>query len=214
MLDWREVDDPELTDAKKREILLKILYPRKHGAARIGLSGRRRPMRLQPARVMGDEDEGDGDAEYAEMPKFAVSHEGWLHVKIGKLNRSDKLYLSLKQGTLTVFVDHESLTPVLSYNMAVCSLQPDGNKLVVTRREKLYKHKVRSIREIGRRIKGPLWGTDCVVLESEGAPDILKKWADRLDESISEAKLVDAYKMQVNLDGDEEDGPVNQKVAQ
>ena len=37
---------------------------------------------------MGDADaDGDGDAEYAEMPKFAVSHEGWLHVKIGKMNR-------------------------------------------------------------------------------------------------------------------------------
>ena len=42
-----------------------------------------------------------------------------------------------------------------------------------------------------------MWGTDCVVLESEGASDVLRKWADRLDESISEAKLVDAYKMQV-----------------
>jgi len=115
---------------------------------------------------------------------------------------------------MTVFMDHESLAPVLSYNMAVCTLQPDAGKLVVTRREKLYKHKVRSIREIGRRIKGPLWGTDCVVLESEGATDVLKKWADKLDESISEAKLVDAYKMQVNLDGDEEEGPVNQKIAQ
>jgi len=213
MLDWKEVDDPELTDVKKREILLKILYPKKHGAARIGLSGRRRPMRLQPARVMGDGDD-DGGAEYAEMPKFAVSHEGWLHVKIGKLNRAEKLYLSLKQGTLTVFVDHESLTPVLSYNLAVCALKQEDGKLVVTRREKLYKHKVRSIREIGRRIKGPLWGTDCVVLESEGVPDVLKKWGDKLDESISEAKLVDAYKMQVNLDGEDEDGPVNQKVAQ
>jgi len=215
MLDWKEMDDPELTDAKKREILLKILYPRKHGAARIGLSGRRRPMRLQPARVMGDTDEMGGDAEYAEMPRFAVSHEGWLNVKIGKLNKSEKLYVSLKQGTLTVFMDHESLTPLLSYNMAVCALHSDTGKLVVTRREKLYKHKVRSIREIGRRIKGPLWGTDCVVFESEGgAAEVLKKWADKLDESISEAKLVDAYKMQVNLDGDEEDGPVNQKIAQ
>ena len=53
---------------------------------------------------------------------------------------------------------------------------------------------VRSIREIGRRIKGPLWGTDCIVLEGEGTSDLLKKWAERIDESISEAKLVDAYK--------------------
>lgn len=36
---------------------------------------------------MGDVDP-DADAEYADMPKFAVSHEGWLLVKIGMLNRS------------------------------------------------------------------------------------------------------------------------------
>jgi len=212
MLDWKEVNDPELTPAKKREILLKILYPKKHGAARIGLSGKRCKMRLQPARVMGDAE--DGDVEFAEMPRFAVTHEGWLIVKIGKWNRAQKLYLSLKQGTLTVFEDHESLTPVLSYNLAVCTLKLEETKLLISRQEKLYKHKVRSIREIGRRVKGPLWGSDCVVLESEGAADVLKKWADKLDESISEAKLVDAYKMQVNLEGDDEDGPVNQKVAQ
>jgi hypothetical protein len=35
------------------------------------------------------------------------------------------------------------------------------------------------------------------VLEAEGAPDVLPKWAERLEESIAEAKLVDAYKMQV-----------------
>ena len=52
------------------------------------------------------------------------------------------------------------------------------------------------MREIGRRIKGPLWGTDCIVLEGEGTADVLKKWAERIEESISEAKLVDAYKMQ------------------
>jgi len=67
-------------------------------------------------------------------------------------------------------------------------------------------------------IKGPLWGSDCLVLETEkgaaGAADALKKWAERLEESIAEAKLVDAYKMQVNLDGEEDDAPVNQKVAQ
>lgn len=30
---------------------------------------------------------GDDDAEYADMPKFAVTHEGWLIVKMGKWNR-------------------------------------------------------------------------------------------------------------------------------
>ena len=49
---------------------------------------------------------------------------------------------SFLQGTLTVFVDHESLTPVLSYNMAVCTLKLEDAKLILTRREKLYKHKV------------------------------------------------------------------------
>merc|ERR1719440_1809388 len=43
--------------------------------------------------------------------------------------------------------------------------------------------------------------------------DVLRVWADKLEESISESKLVDGYKMQVNLDGDEDDKPVNQKVA-
>ena len=38
-------------------------------------------------------------------------------------------------------------------------------------------------------------------------------WADKLEECLHESKLVDSYKMQVNLDGDEDDKPVNQKVA-
>ena len=42
---------------------------------------------------------------------------------------------------------------------------------------------------------------------------VLGAWADKLEESLHEAKLVDRYKMQVNLDGDEDDKPVNQKVA-
>ena len=47
-------------------------------------------------------------------------------------------------------------------------------------------------------------------------PDIKeagKVWADKLEESLCEAKLVDSYKMQVNLDGDDDEKPVNQKVA-
>jgi hypothetical protein len=39
-----------------------------------------------------------------EMPKFQVSHEGWLNVRVGKLNKAQKYYVSLKQGTLTLFV--------------------------------------------------------------------------------------------------------------
>ena len=46
-----------------------------------------------------------------------------------------------------------------------------------------------------------------------GQTDVLLAWAEKLEESMNEAKLVDGYKMQVNLDGDEDDKPVNQKVA-
>jgi hypothetical protein len=53
-----------------------------------------------------------------------------------------KPYVPALQGTLTIFEDHESLTPVLSYNLAVCSLKSEDSKLVLTRTEKLYKHKV------------------------------------------------------------------------
>ena len=41
----------------------------------------------------------DYQALYEEMPKFAISHEGWVHVRIGKLNKSEKLYCSLKQDS-------------------------------------------------------------------------------------------------------------------
>ena len=52
-----------------------------------------------------------------------VSHEGWLTVRIGRFNKSNKLYVSLKQGTVTLFNDHESLDAVLSYNLAACALE-------------------------------------------------------------------------------------------
>lgn len=52
-----------------------------------------------------------------------------------------KLLIAL-QGTLTIFEDIESLTPVLSYNLAVCSLIAEESKLFLRRTEKLYKHKV------------------------------------------------------------------------
>jgi len=212
LIDMKDSEDPNLTPEKKREALLKILYPEKHGQGRVGLSGRRRPLRLKPVRVAGDD--GDEEAEYLEMPKFAVFHEGYVNVKIGQMGRLERRYLSLKQGTLTMYQDHESLEALLSYNMAVCKVSMDENNLNVTRQQKLYMHKVRSMREAYRRVKGPLWGTDCLVIQRDpNAKDVTSVWQDKFDESINESKLVDAYKMQVNLEGEDEDKPVNQKVA-
>ena len=91
------------------------------------------------------------------------------------------------------------------------------SSLTISRKKKLYTHKVRSLRSIGRKIRGPLWGTDVIVMLAEsGNPQSQKQlavWGDRIWEACCEAKLVDTYKMQVNLDGDEDDKPVNQKVA-
>jgi len=82
------------------------------------------------------------------------------------------------------------------------------------RKEKLYAHKVSNLRDIGRRIKGPLWGHDTIIFEVEATQsETLGVWADKLEESCMEAKLIDSYKMQVNLEGEEDDKPVNQKVA-
>ena len=243
--DMRESEDPDLTKEKKREILLKILHPERYGKARLGLSGKRRRVQLQPVKVKGDDDTGGGEAEYMEMPKFQISHEGWLNVRIGKLSKTNKYYVSLKQGTLTLFEDHESLEAVLSYNLASCELQgyssqakamtsdsdpgessrsekmmtasgkqKSATSLTVVRKEKLYTHKVRTFRAIGRRIKGPLWGSDMIIIESDPeAKDLVSTWGDKIEEAMNEAKLVDSYKMQVNLDGEEDDKPVNQKVA-
>jgi Zn/Cd-binding protein ZinT len=89
--------------------------------------------------------------------------------------------------------------------------------LTVVRKDELYAHKVRGFRAIGRRIKGSLWGSNSIVMEIE--PDVqrsvelLATWGDKIEEAMHEAMLVDSYKMQVNLDGEEEDKPVNQKVA-
>jgi len=238
------LEDLDLTKERKRAILLKILHPERYGKTRIGLSGKRRGrVLLKPGKVKSRDD--DGKAEYMEMPKFQVSHEGWLSVRIGKLSKAVKYYVSLKQGTLTLFEDHESLDAVLSYNLAVCELQGysspamrrDVNgltdlphlsttasgkvkpttSLTVVRKDELYAHKVRGFRAIGRRIKGTLWGSNSIVMEIE--PDVqrsvelLATWGDKIEEAMHEAMLVDSYKMQVNLDGEEEDKPVNQKVA-
>jgi hypothetical protein len=211
LLDMKESEDPALTKEKKKEEILKILYPERFGRGKMNLSGKRRPMRLQPVKVAGDD---EGDVEYLEMPKFAIVHEGWLNVKIGMMGKWQKTYVALKQGTLTLFEDHESLTAIISYNMANCLVKAEDSQIVVTRTEKLYKHKVRSFRDMGRRIKGPLWGQDVILFQI--TPDIKeagKVWADKLEESLCEAKLVDSYKMQVNLDGDDDEKPVNQKVA-
>jgi hypothetical protein len=200
---------------------------------------RRGRVLLKPGKVKSRDD--DGKAEYMEMPKFQVSHEGWLSVRIGKLSKAVKYYVSLKQGTLTLFEDHESLDAVLSYNLAVCELQGyssmapamrrDVNgltdlphlsttasgkvkpttSLTVVRKDELYAHKVRGFRAIGRRIKGTLWGSNSIVMEIE--PDVqrsvelLATWGDKIEEAMHEAMLVDSYKMQVNLDGEEEDRP-------
>ena len=232
--DMRDSDDPALTKEKRREILQKILHPERFGKTKIGLSGKRRRIKLVVSAVKGDVVD-DGDEEFMEMPKFQITHEGWLNVRVGRFNKSNKVYVSLKQGTLTLFEDHESLEAILSYNLAACNLEgyhgvgaggddeqgavkkkpPKAlTSLTVNRKEKLYTHKVRNFREMGRRIKGPLWGNDVMIFDVEaGQSDVLETWAEKLDESIHEARLVDSYKMQVNLDGDEDDKPVNQKVA-
>ena len=62
---------------------------------RLGISGKRR-VRLQPVRVAGNAD--DEDAEYMEMPKFQIAHEGWLMAKLGSLRGWEKRFLSLKQA--------------------------------------------------------------------------------------------------------------------
>ena len=82
--DMKESDDPALTKDKKREILLKILYPNKYGAGRIGLSGKRRRVQLQPVRVKGDDDgeadDGDDDAAIAGPKKVERSSQRALSV--------------------------------------------------------------------------------------------------------------------------------------
>ena len=98
---------------KKREMLQKILYPHRFGKAKLGLKGGRR-ARLVPQRVQGDADDGDDDDDFMDMPKFAVSHEGWLSTKIGMMGKLEKRYVALKQGTLSLYVDHETLESVLS----------------------------------------------------------------------------------------------------
>ena len=51
-------EDSATEPEKKREVLLKILYPHRFGKAKLGLKGGRR-HRLQPQRVQGDMDDGD-----------------------------------------------------------------------------------------------------------------------------------------------------------
>ena len=56
--------------------------------------------------------------------------------KVGSLRELSSSLCCAMQGTLTIFEDHESLTPVLSYNLAVCSLKSEETKLFLTRTEK------------------------------------------------------------------------------
>ena len=122
--DMKDSDDPALTKEKKREILQKILNPKRYGATKVGLSGRkvgkRRRFSLQATKVKGDE---VAEEEFTEMPRFNVEQDGWLNVRIGKMNKAERRYVSLKQGTLTVFQDQESLEALLSYNLAGCVLE-------------------------------------------------------------------------------------------
>ena len=76
-------EDSATEPEKKREVLLKILYPHRFGKAKLGLKGGRR-HRLQPQRVQGDMDDGDDDDDFMDMPRFAVQHEGWLATKVGR----------------------------------------------------------------------------------------------------------------------------------
>ena len=54
------------------------------------------------------------------------------------------------------------------------------------------------LRSMGRKIKGPLWGTDMLIIEALGSgQEQLAIWADKIEESMHESRLVDSYKMQV-----------------
>jgi len=273
--DMRESDDPSLTKEKQREILQKIINPKKFGKTKVGLSGRR--VRALKPQVVKARVSAVSEAWF-EMPKFEVEHEGFLDVKIGRFNKKEKRFVALKQGTLTVYEDDKDLKAILSYNLGSCALEgykgsgrpksasleseeaeeprsrsasqesagkrdskaeypavdeeevakdepvdvsdkakevpplPPGMKpiktLGVVRKAKTYMHKTRNVRDWSRKIKGPLWGTDVMVFEG---PD-LHVWAPKLDEAMMEAKVIDTYKVQVHLEG-EDAKPVNQKVA-
>jgi len=207
LLDMRESDDPALTPDKKREALLKILYPAKHGRGRIGLSGKRRPLRIQPTRTVGDDADED---EFVEMPRFEVAYEGWLVCKVGQMGKYEKRYVSLKQGTLSLYVDHEALQVVHSLNMASCAVSLKSAAIEVRRADGagLFLQK-------RRRFKASRWGGgDVVVFQRDSlAPEASEAWAEKLQASAGEARAVDGYKMQVSLDGDQDEKPVDQKVA-
>ena len=49
--------------------------------------------------------------------------------------------------------------------MPAAFVKAEDAQIVITRTEKLYKHKVRSFRDMGRRIKGPLWGQDVILFQ-------------------------------------------------
>lgn len=66
-----------------------------------------------------------------------------------------------------------------------------------------------------RRFKASRWGGgDVVVFQRDSlAPEASEAWAEKLQASAGEARAVDGYKMQVSLDGDQDEKPVDQKVA-
>ena len=54
--------------------------------------------------------------------------------------RVGRYYVSLKQGTLTLFWDHESLDAVVSYNLASCELQGYAGASDAAKREDSHKN--------------------------------------------------------------------------
>ena len=101
---------------EKREILLKILHT--CGKQKLGLSGRRAEL---PAPTKKETNE-DGEVEYMEMPRFADVSGDRLD-QDRQACSANKYYVSLKQGTLSLFEDHQSQEAVISYNLADCQLE-------------------------------------------------------------------------------------------
>jgi len=227
---------------KKKEMLIMILHPErfKGKSTKVAFNGKRRARAFAPVKVAKVETAGpaseDNEPEYAELPQFEVSHEGWLSVRIGRLNKFRSLYVGLKQGTISLYEDHETLVPVLSYNLAACTLEGfssgvDRSKpyseqekpaskpvssLTLVRKHKLHTENRRNFTDLPAKIKALWWGRGTMTFElpAEAAgSDVLFQWADKFEASLAETKVIDSFKMQVNLDGDEDAKPVNQKVA-
>ena len=69
------------------------------------------------------------------------------------------------------------------------------------------------MKETRKSFTDPLWGRSAMVFEHDNSqPDALVTWGERLEAAMHEAKAVDAYKIQANLD-DEDFQAVDQEVA-